>query len=778
MSLSPQVCKKSYKVKIPTLGENCEFWLITVTDESGITNPNKDHAYLTDSGKLYIYNGKTLIQVNCDICFTQEERDKLEGIEEGANKYVLPVATDNALGGIKTGFTQTEKQYAVEVTEEGQAYVTVPWNDTVYTLPVADTDTLGGVKLGYSQNGKNYPVVKDSEGNIYVAVPWEEYSLPQAETNTLGGIKTGYEKQGQNYPVLVDVDGNAYVTVPWTNTDTKYNVVSTTENGLAPMLPTENADKKFLNGDGEWVEVNDSINGNTVTGSTFSGETSDCGVQILEVQGKTVQNGTPSPDSPVEIENVEISEIVSYGKNIFSNVPSNIEYTRCTYEFNDVTKELTLKATGNDAYIGEVSYKGNNYKSTNGTLYLVPKNATKVYVRSEKGVFNSINITFYDKDQKSLGFTGGNYTIPENAKYISLRIGVYPSTSETSYTDKLYFSFEEISGEYIDGHYDTIESSLTLAEGDTYENGQITRVRKQITFDGSSDESWGNIDSQNGYGKFYINLPNAPILNAENIENILSNIFEIKNNISYWNNPSENCISWLESSEKGRIGVVFDGATDLTSFKSWLSTHNLVVEYELETPTTEQFKLPTIPSYYPYTDVSTDSEVDPEITFRPLPFTTCLVGEATEEESGYMPPLSGNSNEFLNGNGEWSVPSGYTLPQASTTTLGGVKIGSNITVSSGTISLTKANVVSALGYTPPTTNTTYSLATTSSSGLLRQLSGNTSQFLNGNGQWATPPNTTYGVATTSKNGLMSATDKSRLDQLWAKFDSMVFFTED
>lgn len=145
--------------------------------------------------------------------------------------------------------------------------------------------------------------------------------------------------------------------------------------------------------------------------------------------------------------------------------------------------------------------------------------------------------------------------------------------------------------------------------------------------------------------------------------------------------------------------------------------------------------------------------------------------------NGLAPKLSGNASQYLNGQGKWTTPSGYTLPQASTTTLGGVKIGSNITVSSGTISLTKANVVSALGYTPPTTNTTYALATTSASGLLRQLSGNTSQFLNGNGQWATPPNTTYGVATTSSNGLMSSTDKSRLDQLWAKFDSAVFFTE-
>lgn len=60
----------------------------------------------------------------------------------------------------------------------------------------------------------------------------------------------------------------------------------------------------------------------------------------------------------------------------------------------------------------------------------------------------------------------------------------------------------------------------------------------------------------------------------------------------------------------------------------------------------------------------------------------------------------------------------YTLPNATASVLGGVKVGSNITVSSGTISLTKANVTNALGYTPPTTNTTYSLATESANGLM------------------------------------------------------------
>ena len=44
----------------------------------------------------------------------------------------------------------------------------------------------------------------------------------------------------------------------------------------------------------------------------------------------------------------------------------------------------------------------------------------------------------------------------------------------------------------------------------------------------------------------------------------------------------------------------------------------------------------------------------------------------------------------------------YTLPKASSSVLGGVKTGSNITNTNGTISLTKANVTSALGVDPTT----------------------------------------------------------------------------
>lgn len=115
----------------------------------------------------------------------------------------------------------------------------------------------------------------------------------------------------------------------------------------------------------------------------------------------------------------------------------------------------------------------------------------------------------------------------------------------------------------------------------------------------------------------------------------------------------------------------------------------------------------------------------------------------------------------------------YTLPTASGTTLGGVKVGGNITNSSGTISLTKANVTAALGYTPPTqdTNTWIALkgATSSTAGTAGYApapsAGASNRYLRSDGTWAVPPdtNTTYSNATSSTAGLMSSADKAKLD---------------
>ena len=112
----------------------------------------------------------------------------------------------------------------------------------------------------------------------------------------------------------------------------------------------------------------------------------------------------------------------------------------------------------------------------------------------------------------------------------------------------------------------------------------------------------------------------------------------------------------------------------------------------------------------------------------------------------------------------------YTLPNASENTVGGVKIGQNITVSAGTISLTKANVTTALGYVPSSTNATYSVftgATSSSAGVAGLVpapsAGKQKMYLRADGSWSEPTNTVYDNATQTVAGLMSKDDKTKLD---------------
>lgn len=117
----------------------------------------------------------------------------------------------------------------------------------------------------------------------------------------------------------------------------------------------------------------------------------------------------------------------------------------------------------------------------------------------------------------------------------------------------------------------------------------------------------------------------------------------------------------------------------------------------------------------------------------------------------------------------------YTLPAASGTTLGGVKTGSNITNTDGTLSLTKANVTAALGYTPPTKDTNtwtpFKGATASAAGTAGYVpapaAGDQDKYFKADGTFATPKDTTYSPATQSANGLMTAADKSKLDGISA-----------
>lgn len=82
-------------------------------------------------------------------------------------------------------------------------------------------------------------------------------------------------------------------------------------------------------------------------------------------------------------------------------------------------------------------------------------------------------------------------------------------------------------------------------------------------------------------------------------------------------------------------------------------------------------------------------------------------------ESGKVDKVEGkelSSNDFTDAyktklDGIAAQANKYVLPTATAEIIGGVKVGVNISYSNSTISLSKANVTSALGYTPPTVDT-------------------------------------------------------------------------
>lgn len=77
--------------------------------------------------------------------FTEAYKSKLNSIAPNANNYSLPLAANNARGGIQVGYAANGKNYPVQLAGE-KAYVNVPWTDTTYDLtPYAKKNEAVGV---------------------------------------------------------------------------------------------------------------------------------------------------------------------------------------------------------------------------------------------------------------------------------------------------------------------------------------------------------------------------------------------------------------------------------------------------------------------------------------------------------------------------------------------------------------------------------------------------------------------------------------------------------
>lgn len=59
----------------------------------------------------------------------------------------LNAATNSTLGGVKTGYTAVDKNYAIKLDAQNNAYVIVPWNETTVSSESAETDVVTNSKI-------------------------------------------------------------------------------------------------------------------------------------------------------------------------------------------------------------------------------------------------------------------------------------------------------------------------------------------------------------------------------------------------------------------------------------------------------------------------------------------------------------------------------------------------------------------------------------------------------------------------------------------------------
>ena len=195
---------------------------------------------------------------------------KLDGIASNANNYSLPLASSSTRGGVKIGFTESGKNYPVELDSSEKMFVNVPWTDTNTQLSHEDVqDIVGNMVSGNTESGItvtyddannefDFTVASQTDQNFTttlknkldgIATNANNYSLPAGSSSTRGGFKIGFSESGKNYPVEVSSE-KMFVNVPWTdtNTNTTYSAgTGITLSGTTFSL-TDTASKLSLSG--------------------------------------------------------------------------------------------------------------------------------------------------------------------------------------------------------------------------------------------------------------------------------------------------------------------------------------------------------------------------------------------------------------------------------------------------------------------------------------------------------------------------------------------------
>lgn len=352
--------------------------------------------------------------------------------------------------------------------------------------------------------------------------------------------------------------------------------------------------------------INTLISSQIVGTNPTATDSTDAPIISQIINGYTVQDGTPTSDTPVEIESLgELQEDGSYkvavktcGKNLFNP--------------NTVISGEIIEADGTfRAYTAEENYTRSLYSRSD----YIPCNAnTNYYFENVMPLSVAYTVGCYDENKqflRKLSFSGNSATVSgvlntgDNTKYM---VVCYKTTN----VDTVMVAKSDTATEYEPYTETTAEFDLSepLYEGDYIKyradgSGVLHRSMCGAVFDGSDDEGWGK-SATTGTNRYYVFLDD--ILASLNNNFLCSQARKVNTD-----STTENFVAFITPAKQFAINTNF---STLAEWKAHLQANPMKVVYELAEPvvaplTAEQVaQFKQLYTFEPVTNVFCDGEVE------------------------------------------------------------------------------------------------------------------------------------------------------------------------
>lgn len=385
--------------------------------------------------------------------------------------------------------------------------------------------------------------------------------------------------------------------------------------------------------------------GRAVTGNSYSGKSSDNGIDILYVEGKSVQDGTPTPDAPVEIQSFgdgtnihggtcqlfDASKLVTRtqgGATVTNNGDGSFTVSgsgTMTEDFKGTStytheETVAMLKAGNIMFKTEQTtypYMFVQIKNNNGTLFELGNSSSATVTRE---------ITQDILDDETTYMQIGFYGTPTGSQGGVINPGTIKP-----------ILYQDGEGEWCEfNHADTVINqplrSLPNGVCDTYENGKIVRRVGEFVLDGNETYQKNTTDDNN---YLYFLRENGLIGGNSGLSDKLPEKTSGTMGVSDGNELQHVGFSVSKGYQVIYLNVGYY-LTENTAeaVKQWFADNPVTILYELAQPVIEEVTLPTIPSWYDWTNVWHDG-VETDITWlvkNGVNITPEEIGAATQAD--------------------------------------------------------------------------------------------------------------------------------------------------